>query len=175
MTKAGLWDAYELQRKAGPAVVDMKLRGLGFDQEEHRRQADHWSADLNTAQAAYIALTGRHPPENDEQLRDWLRSVLTTRQLETWTLTPTEHLLSVAGRDLKRLVGIESATRVLEDVAAVRDHNMRMRTSRGPRGLFARVRATARLPRRWRNRKGRAITPTQLKRRIDEWKAENAN
>src|SRR5262249_49932607 len=72
MTEAGLWGAYELQRKAGPAVVDMKLRGVGFDLEEHRRQADDWSADLNTAQAAYVALTGRHPPENAEQLRDWL-------------------------------------------------------------------------------------------------------
>jgi DNA polymerase I len=112
-----LWEAYELQRRAAFAVTDMRLRGIGFDREEHRRQADVWAADLNWAQAKYRTLTGRHPPEKPEQLRDWLRSVLSERQLSTWAVTPTQHVLSVAGRDLKRLVGVDSAAPVLQILA----------------------------------------------------------
>ena len=38
------WAAYELQRRAIPAVADMKLRGLGIDREAHARQARYISA-----------------------------------------------------------------------------------------------------------------------------------
>src|SRR5262249_43856335 len=46
--------AYELARDAIPAVADMQLRGLGFDPEEHARQADGWSRALADARREYL-------------------------------------------------------------------------------------------------------------------------
>jgi hypothetical protein len=50
--------AYELQRRAIPAVVAMELRGLGFDPVEHAKQTAVWAGDLAQARHEYQAATG---------------------------------------------------------------------------------------------------------------------
>jgi ribonuclease D len=88
----GRWEAYELQRRAIPAVVDMRLSGLGIDREEHARQSDEWARDLAEARHAYHAITGNPPPSKPAEVREWLATVLDPARLAVWPRTPTGEL-----------------------------------------------------------------------------------
>jgi DNA polymerase I-like protein with 3'-5' exonuclease and polymerase domains len=108
----GRWAAYELQRRAMSAVVDMRLRGLGIDREEHSRQTEMWARELAQARRDYYTLTGDPPPSTSRELQAWLASILEPAKLATWPRTPTGEL-STKATYLKRLVPIDSARPVL--------------------------------------------------------------
>jgi DNA polymerase I-like protein with 3'-5' exonuclease and polymerase domains len=113
----GRWNAYELQRDVIPAVVDMELRGLGIDLDEHTRQADEWARELADARQEYVRLTGKSPPSKPAEVRDWLRSVLPTCELAAWPTTEKGGELSTRRSDLLRAAHIP-ATRPLLDIMA---------------------------------------------------------
>lgn len=110
-------DAYELQRRAIPSVVDMELRGVLLDREEHARQVTDWSRELAEARADYQALTGRAPPSNPNEVREWLARVLSPVQIRMWPRTDRDQLLSTDQRHLKQLINVPSAKPVLEILA----------------------------------------------------------
>jgi DNA polymerase I-like protein with 3'-5' exonuclease and polymerase domains len=107
------WTAYELQRQAIPAVVDMQLRGLGIDRDEHTRQTESWSKQLAEARREYHQLTGNIPPSTPAETRAWLAGVLDHETLANWPHTQTSGELSIESKHLKRLSRIESARPVL--------------------------------------------------------------
>jgi DNA polymerase-1 len=110
--RTGRWDAYELQRRVIPAVADMRLRGLGFDEAEHARQTEAWTRELTDARREYHRLTGNPPPSKPAEVRDWLATVLDPTRLATWPRTATGKL-SIESTYLKRLAHVESARPVL--------------------------------------------------------------
>jgi DNA polymerase I len=112
LRKTGTSDAYALQRGAIPAVVAMEQRGLGFDREEHARQAHKWAVELERARQDYQRETGDIPPSTPDQRRDWLRRVLPDGALNSWPQTETGKLSTESGH-LKRLAHVESARPVL--------------------------------------------------------------
>jgi DNA polymerase-1 len=112
LREKGRWAAYELQRRAIPAVADMELRGLGVDREEHRRQTRLWDEELAAARHAYQDLTGEAPPAKPAEVEDWLRRLLSPQQLANWPRTPGGQL-STRSAHLKRLVDVDSARPVL--------------------------------------------------------------
>ena len=116
LARKGRGDAYELQRRAIPAVADMQLRGLLLDRDEHRRQTTEWAADLTAARHEYHSLTGKPPPSKPAEVRSWLAAVLPADRLQGWPRTATGEL-SIAGGYLKRLVDIDSAKPVLDILA----------------------------------------------------------
>jgi len=62
LTAKQRWAAYDLQRRAIPAVADMELRGLGFARQVHAEQIRQWSVGLAEARHRYHELTGTAPP-----------------------------------------------------------------------------------------------------------------
>jgi DNA polymerase-1 len=109
--------AYELQRDAVPAVVDMQLRGLGFDGAEHARQVDAWEQEFAEARQRYTQATGQLPPSKPNEIRAWLTEVLNPAALASWPRTPKASLLSVATDHLKRLTHVPVAREVLAILA----------------------------------------------------------
>lgn len=116
LERKGRMQAYELQRRAIPAVADMQLRGVAIDRENHRRQAEQWARDLADARRCYLDITGNPPPAKPAEVRAWLIRVLSPEQLAQWPRTGTGEL-SIAGIYLKRLASIDSAKPVLEILA----------------------------------------------------------
>lgn len=106
------WDAYELQRRAIPAVAAMELRGLGFDRARHREATAEWARELAQARQEYFAITGEAPPSKPAQVRDWLTRALDPARLLPWPRTATG-LLSTRSTDLKRIADIPSTRPVL--------------------------------------------------------------
>jgi DNA polymerase-1 len=113
LQRAGRRQAYQLQRDAIPAVADMELRGLGFDQPEHARQAEIWARELAEARHEYLRITGEPPPSKPAEVRAWIARVLPANQLAGWPRTDRSSELSTESKHLKRLVHIESARPVL--------------------------------------------------------------
>jgi DNA polymerase I len=107
------WPAYELQRKAIPAVSDMELRGLGFDRDEHKRQVDIWAQELAAARQQYHDITGQPPPAKPAEVREWLNWVLDPARRARWPRTDSGTELSIAAIHLKRLGDVKSARPVL--------------------------------------------------------------
>jgi len=109
-----LAQAYELQRRAIVPVAAMELRGLGIDRTGHAAVSDKWARELAEERHAYHGMTGRNPPANDGERREWLQWVLREdpQRLASWPQTPTGEL-SVRKGHLKRLIDIESARPVL--------------------------------------------------------------
>jgi DNA polymerase-1 len=112
LQRTSRWDAYELQRRVIPAVADMRLRGLGFDEVEHARQIDAWTRELTEARREYHRLTGNPPPAKPAEVRTRLTTVLEPVRLASWPRTATGEL-SIEAMYLKRLVHIDSARPVL--------------------------------------------------------------
>jgi DNA polymerase I-like protein with 3'-5' exonuclease and polymerase domains len=110
-----LWEAYELQRRAIPAVADMERRGLGFDRAEHARQVEAWSLALATARHQYKEIAGSAPPASQKDKQAWLRQVLDEypEHLEVWPRTATG-LLSTRAGQLRRLIFIDTVQAMLE-------------------------------------------------------------
>jgi DNA polymerase I len=111
------WGAYELQRKAVPAVADMESRGIAFDRDEHRRQTDLWAQQLAEAREAYVAATKQPPPSKPAEIRAWLGDVLPADELARWPRTETEGLLSISTDALKHIGHIAGARPVLDILA----------------------------------------------------------
>jgi DNA polymerase I-like protein with 3'-5' exonuclease and polymerase domains len=108
------WGAYELQRRAIPAVSAMELAGLGFDREAHAEQVRLWSRALAEARHLYVDLTGEPPPASQEDKQAWLRRVLAEHpeHFPSWPRTATG-LLSTRAGQLKRLIGIDTVRATL--------------------------------------------------------------
>jgi DNA polymerase I len=117
LQQKGRFAAYDLQRRAIPAVVAMEQRGLGFDPVEHRRQVAAWSSDLAQARQDYQSQTGNIPPTTPAELRKWLETVLPADYLSRWPRTAKSEELSTASKDLLRLVDVPSARPVLAMLA----------------------------------------------------------
>jgi DNA polymerase I-like protein with 3'-5' exonuclease and polymerase domains len=109
-----LAQAYELQRRAIVPVAAMELRGLPVDRAVHAAVGDKWARELAKERELYNGMTGRSPPANDPERREWLQWVLKDdpQRLAGWPRTPTGEL-SVRAGHLKRLIDIESARHVL--------------------------------------------------------------
>ena len=70
--------------------------------------------ELADARQAYVQDTGKPPPSRPAELRDWLRSVMTPRQLSRWPTTKKTGELSTSSKALKHLVEtVPSAAPVL--------------------------------------------------------------
>jgi DNA polymerase-1 len=106
------WNAYELQRDAIPGVAYMELRGAGFDLEEHRRQSSAWARDLAEARQEYFEITGKPPTTTPNEVRAWLQTVLSERELARWEPTATG-LPTIKAKALRTLGHIASARPVL--------------------------------------------------------------
>jgi DNA polymerase I-like protein with 3'-5' exonuclease and polymerase domains len=108
------WDAYELQRRAIPAVADMQLRGLGFAPDTHAQQIRQWAIGLAEARHLYNELTGEAPPATQVDKQAWLRRVLADHpeHFPSWPRTATG-LLSTRSGQLKRLVDIDTVRAML--------------------------------------------------------------
>ena len=114
LQQKGRAEAYELQRRAIPAVVAMEHRGLGFDRYEHEWQVAVWSDELAKARRGYQEQTGNAPPTTPAELCTWLKLVLTPDRLALWpSKTKKSGELSTANADLLRLGDIASARPVL--------------------------------------------------------------
>jgi DNA polymerase-1 len=111
------WDAYELQRRAVPAVADMELRGIALDRDEHRRQTEAWAHQLAEARGQYVAATGKPPPGKPVEIRAWLGEVLAADELARWPRTKTDGLLSISTDALKQIGHIAGARPVLDILA----------------------------------------------------------
>jgi DNA polymerase I-like protein with 3'-5' exonuclease and polymerase domains len=109
-----LAQAYELQRRAIVPVAAMELRGLPVDRAVHTAVSDKWARELAEERRLYHGMTGRNPPANDPERREWLTWVLKEdpQRLASWPKTPTGEL-SVRSGHLKRLIDIDSARHVL--------------------------------------------------------------
>jgi DNA polymerase-1 len=116
MRANGTLAAYELQRRAVPAVAAMELRGLTLDRAEHERQIEAWSRELAEGRRQYQEATKQVPPSSPNEVRAWLTTVLDANALASWPRTETG-MLSVETGLLKRLVRIESARPVLRILA----------------------------------------------------------
>ena len=92
--RGGRFEAYELQRRAIPAVADMERRGLLLDQAEHARQVERWTHELANARTAYTADTGNPPPTTPNQIRQWLQEIAPPDLLAHWPRTPHGDALS---------------------------------------------------------------------------------
>jgi DNA polymerase-1 len=115
----GRWDAYRLQMRALPAVVEMELRGIAFDKDEHLRQLEQWKAEYDHA-ADWFQLIYGSMPKKPTQIRAWVASVLTSElleqlQLEDWPTTEKSGELSTKAEDLLRLAhaGVAGARQLL--------------------------------------------------------------
>jgi DNA polymerase I-like protein with 3'-5' exonuclease and polymerase domains len=114
LTDKQRWNAYELQRRAIPAVADMELRGLGFDRDAHARQMREWAVGLAEARHTYHELTGEAPPATQADKQTWLTRVLAEHpeHFPVWPRTPTG-LLSTRAGQLKRLIDIDTVQAML--------------------------------------------------------------
>jgi DNA polymerase-1 len=113
LREKGRWAAYELQRRAIPAVADMELRGLGIDREEHKRQTHLWNEALAAARHTYQELTGQPPPAKPADIRSWLQQTLSPQELTRWPRTDKDNLLSVGAAALKHLIDVPAARPLL--------------------------------------------------------------
>jgi hypothetical protein len=91
LEEKGRNQAYRLQRDVIPAVVDMELRGLGFDRQEHARQVETWSRELADARHAFVQATGTTPPTSPNEIRTWLQTIVHSDELAAWPKTETGH------------------------------------------------------------------------------------
>jgi DNA polymerase-1 len=116
MQASGTGAAYELQRRAVPAVAAMELRGLTLDRAEHGRQVDIWSRELAVARRQYQETTKQIPPSSPNEVRAWLTMVLDINTLACRPRTETG-MLSIESRHIKRLIHVETARPVLRILA----------------------------------------------------------
>lgn len=111
------WAAYELQRRAAPAVAAMQLRGLLLDRDIHARQVDAWKTELAEARQRYQNDTGQAAPSTPQQVAEWLAGTLTPDQLARWPRTEKGDHLSTERKQLKRLIGQPGTAAVLRILA----------------------------------------------------------
>jgi DNA polymerase I len=111
------WNAYELQRRAIPAVAGMELRGVHLDRAAHKSQTEAWAHELAEARQQYVEITGNPPPTTPNEVRAWLENVLPPPELARWMRTEKSGALSIKEKALKQLGHIESAWPVLRILA----------------------------------------------------------
>jgi DNA polymerase I-like protein with 3'-5' exonuclease and polymerase domains len=108
LARAGRWEAYQLQRRAVPAVAAMELAGLAFDRDEHARQTRLWDEELGNERQAFADLTKQAPPTKSSEVIAWLMRILSPQERERWPLTPAGQL-STRADHLKRLLRLDIA------------------------------------------------------------------
>src|SRR4029077_3078278 len=101
LEELGRGEAYRLQRSVNPTIVDMQLRGLGFDGDDHAREVETWARELAEERHAFLQLTGKPAPSTPNEVRSWLADVAGPR-LATWKRTAGGDL-SIERKYLKRL------------------------------------------------------------------------
>jgi DNA polymerase I-like protein with 3'-5' exonuclease and polymerase domains len=107
------YPAYLLQAGAVPAVVDMELRGMGFDRDRHAQLVAEWKAEISELEQRIIALTGKPAPTKLDDVQEWIASVAGDL-LPTWPRTKKLGLLSTTAADYARLENVPAAKLVLE-------------------------------------------------------------
>ena len=106
------WGAYQLQRDAVPAAVEMDWCGMGIDIEGLGAQISSWSAELADARTAWQEETGTPPPSKPSEVRAWLESALGEADLAAWPRTAKSGELATGASELER-AGHLSALRPL--------------------------------------------------------------
>jgi DNA polymerase I len=105
LQQQGRAEAYALQTAVIPAVVDMQLRGLGIDREEHQEQSEAWAKELADLRRQYHGITGNAPPSTPRELQKWIADVVPDQiAAGKWPTTGVRSELSTRSKHLKRLI-----------------------------------------------------------------------
>jgi DNA polymerase I len=111
LERQGRSKVYALQTAVIPSVVDMQLRGLGIDREEHRRQSEAWARELAALRRQYHDITGSAPPSTPRELQQWIAAVVPEQVASgKWPLTDRKSELSTRAKRLKRLIHTDNPT-----------------------------------------------------------------
>ena len=122
LLEKGRGEAYLLQRNVLPPVVRMTARGVLLERAVHAHQIDTWKAEHAAAITQFLmAETARRTekgiavpddpkemlPNTPNKIRDYLKAVLSSSQLEVWPRTPKGGQLSTRNADLRRVAHFE--------------------------------------------------------------------
>jgi DNA polymerase I-like protein with 3'-5' exonuclease and polymerase domains len=114
LRRRGRWDAYELQRDAIPAAVEMERSGIGVDLPALNEQIIGWEINLSEAREDWRNKTDTPPPEKLQEIQNWLAFNLTPDELAAWPRTSKTGQLSTSASDLERAAHLPAIRPLLE-------------------------------------------------------------